>query len=223
MTEITSREFNALNELPHWQDESPCIIADDPTAPSPTKVFRAQYQTGFVAGSAACDSWLFVPSNLHTVYVSWWFKYSSNWWGQSTGTNKQLYVWTNGDHPTMYVFAEGSGSGELTPYATVQGSQVPRNSELLLGPNLVPSARIIRGRWHHMELVLVGNTPGTANGSLDLYLDGVHVSSYSGMQFITGDALWGDVNYAPVWGGLGGSVPQTQTFDIDHFYMSGKQ
>ena len=182
MTQVTAtREFNAIGEDREWQDESPCIIADDPTAPSPTKVFRAQYQTGFVAGSAACDSWLFVPNNLHTVYLSWWFKYSSNWWGQSTGTNKQLYVWTNGDHPTMYVFAEGSGSGQLTPYATVQGSQVPRNSELLLGPNLVPSARIIRGRWHHMELVLVGNTPGTANGSLDLYLDGVHVSSYSGM------------------------------------------
>ena len=224
MTKVTAtREFNAIGEDGEWQDEDPCIIADDPTAPSPTKVFRAEYKTGFVAGSAACDSWLFVPNNYHTVYLSYWFKYSTNWYGQSTGTNKQLYVWTNGDHPTMYLFARGDGNGELEPYATVQGSKVPRSDELLLGPNLVPSARIIRGQWHHFELVLVGNTPGTANGSLDLYLDGVHVSSYSGMQFITGDALWGDVNYAPVWGGLGGSVPQTQTFDIDHFYMSGKQ
>jgi Big-like domain-containing protein len=222
MTKITAREFNAINEDPDWQDEDPAIIADDPTAPSPSKVWRAQYPTGFVAGSGPCNSWLFAPNNLHTVYLSWWFKYSSNWWGQSTGTNKQLYVWTNGDHPTMYVFAEGQDNGELTPYATVQGSRVPRNSELILGPNLVPGARIIRGQWQHFELVLVGNTPGTANGSLDLYLDGVHISSYSGMQFIDGDALWGDVNVDPVWGGLGGSVPQTQTFDVDHFYLSGK-
>jgi hypothetical protein len=74
-----------------------------------------------------------------------------------------------------------------------------------------------------MELLLVGNTPGTANGSLDMYLDGVHITSYKNMQFIDGDALWGDMNMDPVWGGLGGSVPATQTFDIDHFYMSGKQ
>ena len=64
---------------------------------------------------------------------------------------------------------------------------------------------------------------GTANGSLDLYLDGVHISSYKNMQFIDGDALWGDMNMDPVWGGLGGTVPATQTFDVDHFYMSGKQ
>jgi hypothetical protein len=164
-----------------------------------------------------------MPGNQHTVYLSYWFRYSANWYGQSTGTNKQLYVWTNGVKPSMYIFARGDGNGELEPYATVQGSRVPRSDELLLGPNLVPSARIIRGQWQHMELVLVGNTPGTANGSLDLYLDGVHVSSYKNMQFIDGDALWGDMNFDPVWGGLGGSVPATQTFDIDHFYMSGKE
>jgi hypothetical protein len=222
MTKITSREFNAVSDTPHWQDEDPAIFFDDPTAPSPTKVWRAQYPKGFAAGSGACNSWLFMPDNLHTVYLSWWFRYSTNWYGQSTGTNKQLYVWTNGDHPTMYVFARGVGMGELLPYATVQGSKVPRSDELLLGPNLVPSARIVRGKWQHLELVLVGNTPGTANGSLDLYLDGVHVSSYKNMQFIDGDALWGDMNMDPVWGGLGGTVPETQTFDVDHFYASGK-
>jgi hypothetical protein len=222
MTQITLRDFNGFQDVVHWQDENPCQFVDDPTAPSPTKVYRAEYPTGFVAGSGPCNSWLFVHDTLHTVYLSWWFRYSSNWYGQSTGTNKQLYVWTNGDHPTMYVFARGDGTGELEPYATVQGSQVPRSDELLLGPNLVPSARISRGQWHHFELVLVGNTAGTANGSLDLYLDGVHVSSYSGMQFIAGDALWYDVNFDPVWGGLGGTVPATQTLDIDHFYMSGK-
>jgi hypothetical protein len=42
------------------------------------------------------------------------------------------------------------------------------------------------------------------------------------MQFTDEDAFWYDVNVAPVWGGLGGSVPATQTFDLDHFYMSGK-
>jgi Bacterial Ig-like domain (group 2) len=223
MTQLTLREFNSLNELPHWQDDQPGVIYSDPTAPSAPTVWRAVYPTGFAAGAAGTSAWFFMLSNnVHTVYLSWWFRYSSNWYGQSTGTNKQLYVWTNGDHPTMYVFARGSGSGELTPYATVQGSQVPRSDELLLGPNLVPSARIIRGQWQHFELVLVGNTSGTANGSLDLYLDGVHISSYSNMQFITGDALWGDMNLAPVWGGLGGTVPATQTFDVDHFYMSGK-
>ncbi|HKN57268.1 MAG TPA: Ig-like domain-containing protein, partial [Gemmatimonadaceae bacterium] len=51
MSKITAREFNAINEDPNWQDEDPAIIADDPTAPSPSKVWRAQYPTGFAAGS----------------------------------------------------------------------------------------------------------------------------------------------------------------------------
>lgn len=223
MTLITNRAFNAINEDPIWEDYNTPHIAQDPTAPvSPPNIWRAIYPAGFVAGSSPDAAWLYIPRH-HTVYISVWYRYSDNWTGHETGVNKQFYVWTNGNAPSVVFYADGAGNNPLVPSVTIQDCIVPLNSELHRSPNLVPSARIIRGKWHHLEAVLVGNTAGSANGSLDWYLDGVHIGSYSGIQYIQGDALWGDVNVAPVWGGIGGpNVPSTQTWDIDQFYMSGK-
>ena len=223
MTRITDRAFNAIDEDPIWEDYNTPHIALDATAPvSAPNVWRATYPAGFVAGSSPDAAWLYIPRH-RTVYVSVWYKYSSNWTGHETGVNKQFYIWTNGNAPSVVFYADGSGNNPLVPSVTIQDCIVPLNDELHRSPNLVPSARIIRGQWHHLEAVLVGNTSGSANGSLDWYLDGVHIGSYSGIQYIQGNALWGDVNVAPVWGGIGGpDVPSTQTWDIDQFYMSGK-
>lgn len=223
MSTITNRAFNAIDEDPIWEDYNSPHIAQDATAPvSAPNIWRATYPAGFVAGTSPDAAWLYIPRH-RTVYVSVWFRYSSNWVGHETGVNKQFYVWTNGNAPSVVFYADGAGNNPLVPSVTIQDCIVPRSDELHRSPNLVPSARIIRGRWHHLEAVLVGNTSGNANGSLDWYLDGVHIGSYSGIQYISGNALWGDVNVAPVWGGIGGpNVPATQTWDIDQFYMSGK-
>jgi hypothetical protein len=133
-----------------------------------------------------------------------------------------LYLWANRATPAVYFDAHGSGIGSLVPGIEAQ-SWVSAPGDGFLGPNLVPSARLNRGQWFHIEVVLVGNTSGARDGSLDWYLDGVHVGSYTGVQFTSGAAQWTQMNLAPVWGGVDGTVPATQTLDVDHFYMSGKQ
>ena len=227
MTVISERAFNALNEDPAWTDYNSPSIAQDATAPkSPSNVWHATYPTGFAGGSSPAAAWLGEnnPFSYRTVYVSWWAKHSSNWYGNPTGTNKHVYVLANRTVWSVYFTAQAQGTGPIVPSMESQNWIVGgwNPPDQLLSPNLVPSARITRGQWFHIELVLVGNTAGTANGSVDWYMDGVHIGSYSGVQFTTGAALWTTMNLAPVWGGAEGIVPATQTLDIDHFYMSGK-
>jgi uncharacterized protein YjdB len=221
MTLITERAFNALKEDPTWEDyNSPSIVRDSTAPKSPSNVWRATYPTGFAAGASPAAAW--GPSfHYRTVYLSWWAKHSSNWVGQESGVNKQLYVW-EGSTPALYFNSQGVGSDPLVPQVATQDlkSGTPERD---LNPNLVPSARIVRGQWFHIELILVGNNAGTADGSIDWYLDGVHIGHVGGLLFTTYTTYWGLMNLAPVWGGIGPpSVPATQTFDMDHFYMSGK-
>jgi uncharacterized protein YjdB len=230
MTLISERAFNALNEDPLWTDENPAIIATDPTAPaSPSKVWRGNFPAGFVGGRGPANSWLEYSFRPRTAYVRWYFKYSSNWYGTTaSGINKMFYVWTNSDVPSMVIEASGSGTGPLR--LRMAGQDILKGGQGYGDPanpdwdqNLVPSFEITRGVWHMAEIVLVGNTAGNADGSFDAWVDGIHVTSHTGIQFRSAAALWGNMNLDPVYGGGASVVPETQTWDLDHFYMSGKK
>lgn len=227
MTLITERAFNALNE-PGWNDASGAgssppgsiTIFQDATAPkSPSNVLRATYPTGFTSGGDGPGSSDFFLNRPRTLYVSYWARLSSNWYGHDSGVNKQFYAYANGV-PVMYMDASCVYNGAITPRIALQDTKSNGTSDLL--PNLVPSARIIRGQWYHIEVVLVGNTAGVKDGSVDWYLDGVHIGSYS-VQWQTGAATWNLFHYTTIWGGVGGpTVPATQYMDWDHVYLSGK-
>jgi hypothetical protein len=92
-----------------------------------------------------------------------------------------------------------------------------------ISPNLVPTARITRGQWFHIEVVAVGNTASTSDGSLDWWLDGVHIGSYKNLRFSNSALHWDLFHFSTIWGGVGGpNVPETQYKDWDHAYMSGR-
>src|SRR4051812_25396606 len=65
--------------------------------------------------------------------------------------------------------------------------------------NLVPGFRVPLGTWHTVEFVLVGNTAGARDGSIDWYVNGIHVGSYSGIQFTSGAAVWGRFHYTMLY------------------------
>jgi hypothetical protein len=227
MTLISDRAFNSLNESSMWEDENPAVIVSDATAPaSPSKIWRAVYPKGFVGGSGPANSWLYMPRK-RTVYVRWYFKYSSNWYGNTaSGINKMFYVWTGGKIPTMVIEASGSGTGPLKLRMAGQeivkgGSGYGDASNPDWPQNLRPGFEISRGQWHKAAILLVGNTSGTANGSFDAWIDGNHLTHFTNIQFVSGDALWGDINVDPVYGGGASVVPATQTWDLDDFYISG--
>jgi hypothetical protein len=120
----------------------------------------------------------------------------------------------------MYFAQKGNTSGPLTPVIVLQDTY--SHGTAVLNPNLVSTARIIRGQWQRFEVILVSNTSGSRDGSVDWYLDGVHIGSYA-VQWQSGAAPWERFHFDAVWGGTGGyNVPATMTLDWDHVYLSGK-
>ena len=217
MSLLIDRPFNSLTEDASWLT-SGLSIAQDASAPkSPSGVIRGTYPTGFVGGSG--PGYAEKPHNgSRVLYISYWAKLSSNWWGHLTGVNKQFYEWADGK-PMFFLDAHGVGTGGLTPEVTLQGTL----SDAVYSPNLVPSARIPRGQWYHIEILLTGNTSGSTNGAVDWWLDGVHVGSItSGVRYTSGTTSWNEFAFRPVWGGLTDVVPATMTLDLDQLYVSGK-
>jgi hypothetical protein len=227
MTLIDQRSFNSLNESasphnPAWDTDNTLSIVQDPTAPkSPSGVLRNTFPTGFTGGgSSGGHAGVLLAGNYRVLYISYWAKYSANWYGHETGINKHVYAWA-GDYPPFVMEAEGSGTGALKPRPALQRMI---KGDGMYSSNLVPGATIPRGAWFHIEIVLNGNTSGTANGSMDWWLDGVHVGSVGGLQYTSGTTAWNVFEMYPVWGGVGTkTVPSTQTLDWDHVYLSGKK
>lgn len=233
MAVVSDRPFNALHEL-GWDEPSNgqpltnvAIMADATAPKSPVNIMRITYPAGFSGGSAPWDA--DSPSFLYkTVYVSHWSRVSSNWEGHpGSSINKQYYLYTSTDVPSIVIVLHGSGTGPLQPFIEGQnivtggqGSADPQNPDW--GPNLVPSAQVTRGAWFHIEVVAAMNTVGNADGYLDLWLDGVHVTHIAGINFQNSSPSWRSLHLAPVWGGGGGTVKNTMTMDFDHLYFSGK-
>jgi len=219
MTAVLDRPFNSLNELgiTDYFYNGDMSFINDATAPhSPLGILRATYPAGTAYDGNGPGSFDFYTGDKRTLYSAQWIKYSANWYGHPSGVNKIVYFHTTiGDVPVLYLNAAGAGYGPLSPQVW---TQYP-NRNLL--PNLVPNAEIIRDQWNLLELVVVGNTAGNADGSVDWYLNGVHVGSYV-LQWQASAVTWGLVHWTTIWGGVGGSKPATQWRDSDHFYLSAK-
>jgi len=159
--------------------------------------------------------------NKKTAYIAVWLRHSANWYGQEAGVNKVFYMHTStNDAPVFYFSATGVGTGDLMPQIRLQATVSPPESNL--SPNLVPSAHMVRGQWNLIEVVAVGNSAGNRDGSVDWYLNGVHVGSVTAIEWEAGGTTWQRLSFAPVWGGIGGTVPATQWLDFDHAYLSVK-
>ena len=219
MTVITERPFSAMNENASWDTDNVLSIVQDATAPkSPSGVLRVTFPSGFQGGSSNGHAGLQF-SGRRVLYISYWMKYSANWRGHNTGINKHAYAWVSAGYTPFVMEAEGYGTGTLRPRPILQ-RMIKGDGNY--APNIVPTATIPRGAWFKIEIVLTGNSSGTANGSMDIYLDGVRTTSYGGLQWTTGATSWDIFELHPVWGGIGDTVPSTQTIDWDHVYVSGK-
>lgn len=225
MTPITERPFTSKTENSSWDTDASLSIVSDPAAPvSPSNAIRATYfaghQTGTEPGHAGTRHTAFGK-----VYICFSVKLSSNWVGNGTGTNKIIYEWiVSPAKPAFFFSAEGVGGNTLRPYARLQDIVTFPGGNGNLSPNLVPSAAIVRGRWHIIEVYLQGNTSGAANGVIDWYLDGVRVGSVGGIGWSPGATTFNVIEFRPIWGGLSTSpaITSTQTMDMDHIRMSGK-
>ena len=153
------------------------------------------------------------------LYASVWIKLSSNFQGNVSATNKLFFHWIH-DNPSVFLSAEGVGSGGLRP--TIRLQNVADSREYLY-PNVVSGVELKRGQWHHWEYVFIANTPGSANGVVRWWLDGVLVGEYTNVKFSgSGQSnIWQYYSLNPIWGGVDGSVQSSMNFQLDHVYLSG--
>ena len=97
--------------------------------------------------------------------------------------------------------------------------------------NLNTSKHIVVGQVHHLEMVLTTGTDQGANGTVDWWLDGVHIGTASNGKFLdhaityagaSGTAGFTSFSFQPWWGGAGGPN-KTRNDDLyfGHTYISG--
>jgi hypothetical protein len=232
MTAVTQRPFSTMLEdgwgVYAWSGTTAnCAIASDPSAPkSPASIASIKYPAGFPGGGEPCGWAKEGMPNYRTWYLSFWFQISQNWQGHPTAVNKMLHVNIGGsNHIVVNLWGSGPGMMQagILLQGIVKGGNFDSGTSANFYPNLGPSGEIVRGRWYHEEVILVGNTSGTANGSVDWWLDGVKVGSRSGIQYVSGNGVFGEkIAWAPTWGGLGSTVSSTMYQFMDHIYVSGK-
>jgi hypothetical protein len=204
-----------------WRiDDGNPTVTTDATAPvSPSGVIRATYPAGTRAGGAPWTIERPLPGTTR-LYYALSFKQSSNFQGESSGTNKLGFVWIH-DNPSIFMSTEGVGSGSLEAIMRLQGVADSRDH---LDPNKGKSAVVARGRWHLWEAELISNTGGLANGTVRWWLDGVLIGEYTDVRMSTASQsrTFELTSIFPIWGGTNSTVSSTMTIDFDHYYVSGR-
>lgn len=241
LTKVLERAFNSINEN-GWTDDggkwssshecgnwmSGCnwpdlkelmTITQDATAThTPPNVGSQWFPKGYQAGGApAISSHTFATSK--TLYVQFRVKYSSNWYGESDSeVNKNIYVAGPGANGQLctYLTAQGRGTGNLILEVHLQCSPTVNRV-----PNLAPCI-VTRGVWHNVELVMLGNTTGASNGTIDWWMDNVKCGHYTNQRWMSGATTFNLFQWAPVYGGVATKVPADQYQYMDHVYVSGK-
>lgn len=207
--------WNAGEEI-QWPNFT---IVQDGTAPkSPSNVGQMKYPAGFQGGNEPGYADKNFPSGYTKVYMSIWVKLSSNFYGNPTEVNKMLFMWMGG-HPKFVLSADGVGTGTLAPTIRVQDAP---DATPVRPPNVVANAQVVRGEWHHWEVLVTANTPGVANGQVQWWIDGTLVSDWRdiNLAYSSDSPDWQIYQWAPTWGGIGGTVPADMYLWWDHVYVS---
>ena len=202
------------------------IVTSVPSPPfSAANVAQMRYPAGFEGGASPAVTQLPFSQALgyKQLYIRYYMRVSANFQGHPTTTNKIHHFWV-GNPPGNRVFDRivGAGSAQFTYEVALQG--VPDSRSRLLG-NQGQSTVFNRDQWYKIEVLIISNTPGTANGIVRAWMNGTKVIEYTDVNILNvGDSpVWSQVQWSPTWGGGGGVfVTNTMFMWMDHTYISGK-
>lgn len=159
------------------------------------------------------------PSKGTTVFVSFRLYIDPHWQGHGSGVNKVLHFWIGnpGVSPgnRLYLSAQGSGTGLLQAQVRLQGV-----AEDPVSRNLYSRLFIPRGQWVRWEVLTTANTNGLANGTVQWWIDGVQAGHVTNIRFTAGSPVFHHVDWNPTWGGMGGTLVQSQVMRIDDFAIA---
>jgi hypothetical protein len=204
-------------------------IQTDPSAPSGDgKVAQMLYPAGMKSGTGPAKATLYFPPNTREAYIAVWMKLSPNWVGNQASINKMFFIGMSGGNNQFIFEAYGSGSSRLQPMLALQGVLDNNRRSQLHPPNLGNHSEIVRGQWQKIEILLRCNSsPSAADGTMDLWVDGVAITSVRNVSFTkksdpTRRCNVHQFNWNPTYGG-GGASPGTDLYQwFDRVYISGR-
>jgi uncharacterized protein YjdB len=151
------------------------IVGDAASPGRTSNVGQMKFPAGFASGSAPGQAWTWSPTDPQmwpsapkTIYISFWLKVSSNWYGNASSANKVIYAFIN-NTPSAVIEMGGHDTGPLQPEVVVQGVQTitgvgVSGGAAVLKPNVAVSDTISRGAWHFVEGVLGANSMARSSG-----------------------------------------------------------
>jgi hypothetical protein len=183
------------------------------------------YTPSLTAGMSPASFGTSLAQN-QTIYTAIWMKLSSNYQGHTSGVNKVLHFFTKGGRNTVIFNIRGGGGGTLVPGFLTQGlaaSYQGQGTEINFDAP-ASTCTVARGAWAKYELLMKNNTPGVADGTLELWMNGTKCVTATGITIVGAgqNNKWEDIWWSPTWGGVGGT-PTTSFYEaVDHIYISGK-
>lgn len=181
----------------------------------------------------------FGGSAYETVYVDYWVKMSSNWWGHPSNTNKINIIkgTVNPGGMNHVLSARGSGDNPLKLEFIEQGGapgvvQIVRCNQFNELGDTCSSGTIARGSWTRIEWVIYVEGSGGAD-EVHGYVNGVERIRRTDMTLgSTTSERIATVSTQMIWGGVGGCdgrvgepdpCPPDQEYSVDNIYISAKQ
>jgi hypothetical protein len=226
-TAISDRSFEERIEGAWKARRDPSFrISSDPSAPvTPPSVGEAFFPVGYKGGRGPIDTYLeFEDRSYRSIYVSAWIKPSESFLGApSNGINKVFHIWIGGGS-VVVVSIQGRNRGPLFPQIRLQGIQSDgRGVSFNVTPQRGTGARMERGQWSQLEIVLKVNSPGQRNGEAHLWINGRKAGEDTNVGFrrMGRDDSWERVSWNPTWGSPRDVVRQPMSLYMDQLYISG--
>jgi len=154
------------------------------------------------------------------LYICVYVKHSSDF-DNTNGNAGTKFLWPAGDQ-SQGAFTYMSHDGPNMNFSIFQ--QGAEDRALYANMNTSTATMIgRRGTWARYEVLLKANSSNsTADGELDIWIDGVKTHQYRDVRWQMGSARhWLSLAWNPTYGGGTNPVPHDQYQYLDHIRISG--
>lgn len=194
-------------------------IVDDPTGPlSPGRVIAGRFPRGHPGGRGPFRVVLRFGRTVSQVYMCTGTKLSPGFTNNGNWETKwgfYLTPYTDAPYKLNHYFKLTNHVGVI-----LQSHRGALNRNMHGRFNLMAS----QGRWHKVEILVVGNSRGLANGTARVWVDDRLVLNETNVRFFYPDQepAFNGITWNPTYGGGRNPVPADQYQYIDHWYVSGR-
>jgi archaellin len=235
MTQFTYRPMTAFVE-DNWTDHSNLIgsnesIVTDNAAPEGNQVYDILFPAKLKAGDTPVDQFkaTLAANTYSEVYVAFYVWMASGFVNEASGVQKVFYATddsaSGSEKPSFYISMQNglSSTFPITPEIRVQADDT-----FNMKPNVSGHTNdgFNLNTWNKVQFRIRQNTPGHADGVMQLWLNNVKNADYSNVAYhLRGSTQWHWVGsqLRPYWGGCcTDSVPANQHMRINRLYISVK-